>query len=1007
MKRTIAVFMVLFIICTFAPAYASNDISDVYVFGPSCTNVSSFTVTPTNEVQLWGGHAAGYDIYLPYQATELELIFNTGSGFRGSLEIRLDTWDGETIGRLDTTQLSGEWTNVKHTIKLSKPISGNVKLWILCVSGCHFIAGFNLNQIDPNAPVRTFNSPVLTFAFTDISEEANADRITLLAELGIIPTDSAQFLPDSPITRKEYVEMIGRIISAERYYDGYMPFADIDPQSEDAKILGGLYKLGVIRGGTDGKFDPNRFITPQEAATVCTNALGYSFLADTYVNAIKIATQLKLLSGIDVSNPYLTKSHAAKMIFALLLCDYLDGKEYSDDRIVFEPEKNFMEAYSPYIYGEGTVTGNYDTKLYFPVTDNHAITIDGVNYEAGASGAASYLGVLCEYFYTEQDGKKVIVAIRPSRNVTIKQFCTSPDVSFEAINENKITVYDKNKEYNYNIVSSTAIIYNGIALDTSLGAIIDPHKFMGKITLIDNDSDNKPDCVLIDEAQSVLIETIRDNFIKDKLTGDMIDTDDGVFDLFIGGKAEKIKSLQSGDVLTVYRSVNKTGDKLTRAVLSTDFINGTVTEVTGDEVRIGNNTYTKDAMCTDDIYPGLYADFYLNEYGMIVTSSKDVGSDRQVGLLLAKGEDGSGIDKEYKAKLLTEQGVSIYSFAERVTADGVKIKGNDQLQGGKDSFAGLAYVENETPVIFRTDAEGKITVIDTVMHGADNKDDQLKQLGDAVKAYGAFSVLINVNKWIPETAYKSDTKFITLTEDGDEKNYSIKTGFTHVTDDNTTTVIPYTTDKDSFVADILLSKNYAPSENDRWRKPFIFDHVSEITDAEGENALCLYGYSFGGPVSYKVDMEYYSSGTNMSNIISSVRPGDILWPKVFMEKVVDLELTYLYDNADVNGSGIAPAIKSPDYASPTNKGGPTLSRVNILDVEGDFINTMSDASIAAGSNLTIPFSTNNLTVATCKVLPNGNISVEYGLPGSSLFSGEKALVYAADYTIYGAFVYTD
>lgn len=1003
MKRIISFITILAILCTVCPVYAANDISDIKVAAKDCINYSQLLPTDGTPIQLWTGNAAGYELDLPYQATEMELIINTGTGYRGALEIRLDSWNGPSIARIDTTQLTGEWINVKHTVKLAKPIFGKVSLWIYCEGVMHLIDGFTLNQIDPNAPVRTFSTPILPYAFPDISEDTDADRITLLADLGIISKDSAQFLPDSPITRKEYVKMIGKIIGAEKYSDGNIAFADVDTKSDDAAILSGLYNLGIIKGNPTGEFRPNSFITLQEAATVCANALGYSFAADTYIEAIGLANRLKLLVGVDTSGSYITKLGATRMIFNLLLTDYLNEKGISDDNIIYEPQKNFLEKYTPYIYGEGLVTGNYDTKLYFPETDNDAVTIDGKQFISGQSSAGSYIGVMCEFFYSEKDGKNIIHAIRPASGVTMKSIRSCADVSINTLSEKNFIYSENDKEYTCRFDSSTAFIYNGVSLDRTVNNLINPNKFVGNITLIDNDSDRIYDCVLIDEAQSIVVETIQGSLIKDKLSGKIIDTDDGIFDLFRDGEQLKVKLLKTGDVLTLYKSINKTGDKLTRAILTANTVLGTVSEVIDNgAVVIDDKEYIVDYNCKHTFKPGQYGEFYINEYGMIV--SFEMSSAAEVGVFITSDND-KKLDGTLSAKILTPDGIKIYKFAENIKADGVSLKNKDQIYDGYGAFNGIGNLSENCVILYKLGSDGKVIMIDTEQQGAGGEDDTLTRLGEAERAYGAFNTLISVDRWMPVYAYENDARFITITEDGKEENYRIQTGFTHVTDTDPVKVVPYSSNKDSFVADILFADNYGVKESDKWKQPFIYERTSKKADNEGNTALCISGYSFGGPVSYIVDMEMYKNSADMRNIIASVRPGDIIWPKVVHDKVTEVELTYLYDGKDVNDSGINAAICSPNYATVSNKGGPNLSRTNVLAIEDNFIKVMSDGSISAGTNLEIPFSLGNLAVAVCNVSKDGKIEVEYGQPGTILFEDSKILVYDANYTIYGAFVY--
>jgi len=1011
MKKTLLLFLIFTMLCTLCiPVQAAPGTVKVVGKDYVASYPAPLPVSETGHVQLWAMNHAGFDVDLKYPATELELTFNTGNGYRGKMDIRLGSSTGEVLGSVDSTQLTGEWTDVTVLIPLAKPISGKVRLHVYGHNGCHWVQGFTLNQVDPNAPIRRFASLDASYAFTDIAEDANANRINLLADLGIIPTEDGQFLPERPITRMEFVDMVARAVTASKYSTGEMPFADVPKNAKEAEDLAGLYALGVIRGDTEGNFRPNSFITLEEAATVCTNALGYSFMSGANKNVLALANQLKLFRGVDMSDATITKSEGARLMHNLVTTDFLMPKEIWDGQVVYEPEMNFMEKNSPYYYGEGVITGNYDTDLYAPKKSSNFISIDGEKFKAGDTLAATHLGVLCEYFYTEESGVKTLAAIRPKTGVEVTTVRSGGDISFDTVSEREIVYSDAEEEYEFSLDASTAIIYNGVALDSSLAALVNAADFMGTITLIDNDKNGVCDCVWIDHARSVVVAGVRDGLIKDELSEDIINTEEGIFSLYIGGQDSKVKNLTKGRVLTMYESANSTGDKLVRVVADVSVVSGMVTEITnagaaGEEIVIEGIAYAKDSACNKEIYPGLTADFYLNDYGKIVTYVKTQDGAPLVGAFLDVTTGGTSLTAKVTLKLLTQDGVKIVDAADKVMADGVTLDTPDKLYNGSGFFTGLSNLAQKTPVRYRLNENNELKMIDTVAQGTGGPDDCLAKLSDALTCYGVHHVLVNTSTWGTEIPYRTDVSFIKITNDNEEKNFGIVKGFPHTNDQNTVRVVPYTAKENSFVADILLAENYGPREEDKWKRPFIFEKTMEIVNEDGDKALCLTGSDTSGKVTYEVDMDAYSQDTELKQIISSVRNGDIIWPMVLNNKVAKLELTYLYDGAAQNSAGLAPAITTPDYASPPNKGGPGLSLQTVVSIEDGFVKLLPEKNAEAGVEKYAYHTLANLAVTTCEQVSDGRFIVSSGQPASSLFEGDKILVYGANYTIYGAFIY--
>lgn len=958
------------------------------------------------EVQLWAMNYAAYDLNLKYPATEMELDLRTGVGYRGTIAIYLGSTSGTLLAKIDTNKLSGEWTKTTATVSFSEAVSGSIRLLIYCENGCHWIDSFSLNQLSPDAAIRHFVSPKTEDAFLDIADDANVSRINLLADLGIIPKTSGQFLPSRTMTRIEFVGMVGRAVNAEQYANGSMPFADVPADSEYASVLNGLYTLGVIRGDTDGNFRPNSFITANEAASVCCNALGYRFTEGSTKNAYSCATQLKLFRGVTTQDGYLTKSGGARMMYNLATCEYLKATEISEGKVVYEPEKNFLEKSAHYYTGKGVVTSNYDTGLYSTKSSGNVVTIGDEKFIVKDTLADAYLGVLCEYFYTgENDEVKTLVAIRPAAGVNVISVRSEIDVEFEKITEQELVYTVADEEYEYSFDASTAFIYNGVALDTALSGLVNASDFMGTITLVDNNKDEIYDCVLIDSAKTVVVDGIRDGVIKDKLTGALLDTEKATFDLYVGGKTQKTETLEVGAVLTVYESVNKTGDKLIRAIADPMIVSGTITEFSGDEIVIDGEAYEKDSACKDDLYIGLEADFYLNEYGKLVKYQKNGEGKVNIGIFLGADKGGNGLVSQVKVKLLTQDGVQIFDAAERVTADGVKLKTQEKLYQGEASFSGLKLLSTESPVRYQLNSNNQLKMIDTINSGVGGDNDTLKKLGNPIKSYGAHNVLIDSGTWNTAVPYSKDVIFITLTEDKNEKNYRISNGFPHVSDTNMTWVTPYATGEDSFIADILVAESYGSGDSSSWKKPFIFESVSQRLDSEGDSVMCVNGYASEGKVSYDVDMDKYAKSAEMQEVIRSAKPGDILWPKIISSKIYDLSLIYLYGGLDSNAEGLVPEMKAPNYETPSTRGGPNLYQATVVAIEDGFVKLLPDATVAAGEETYQYHTLSNLVVASCEKTASGDVKVSCAQPSSSVFVGDKVLFYTENYTITGAFIY--
>lgn len=125
-------------------------------------------------------------------------------------------------------------------------------------------------------------SAVLKRNNADLSRSKWAEEaITKSLDLGYIPPDIS-FNYKQNITRREFCELFMRHIKETYYYHNYSPdfaesyespFTDIDDYYVSAANA-----VGIVQGVGDGKFEPDREITRQEAAVMLCKAYKYTYL---------------------------------------------------------------------------------------------------------------------------------------------------------------------------------------------------------------------------------------------------------------------------------------------------------------------------------------------------------------------------------------------------------------------------------------------------------------------------------------------------------------------------------------------------------------------------------------------------------------------------------------------------------------------------------------------------------------------------------------------------------
>lgn len=282
------------------------------------------------------------------QFTEYEIEFNDGS--IGTVKNSISTTKSRTLeyneNEASLSSFSGNYKTISSADTISKyeydlPNTSGVKE----------------ANIDYMPKIEMLKIP----KFRDLSSNWARGNIEKLYSLGILDDQSNFYSPNTPMERLDFAVAIGKAIDLrvlEEKTKKKRPvssvFRDVKSTVKDYNYLAASVEKGVIKGVTPTTFEPDGFLTRQQAATILVRALGLEGKApdpnyatkykDDYKitdyarDSIYVATELGLMSGSDGKfNPKgtLTRAQAAAIIDRFLQYLEADLKENYRDNILF------------------------------------------------------------------------------------------------------------------------------------------------------------------------------------------------------------------------------------------------------------------------------------------------------------------------------------------------------------------------------------------------------------------------------------------------------------------------------------------------------------------------------------------------------------------------------------------------------------------------------------------------------------------------------------------------
>lgn len=729
--------------------------------------------------------------------------------------------------------------------------------------------------------------------FADMEENSAKNEVEVLNGLGIVSEyENGLFYPDLPMVRGMFANWLAHFMTDEVPAAKSNLFTDIDDYQYKDEICY-LYDNGLLKLNEDCTFNPYSFITVREAAAMVIRLLGYEQMTDYkggwpsgYDN---VARSLGLISGM-APNDYLRRGPAAKMLYNAIDAEYLDASSVKNDNISYERKTGILGVTRNLYKGKGVVTATVFSGLAGDINvPDSSCFIENEKFMLGEDVLVDYyLGVKCEYYYYSDDNgeTKTLLYIKPSSKTEVLSL-DSKDVEFAKITSEKIIYKDENgKKKEISLDSTVNWIYNNKALDKDIeNIIVKASEFKGTMRLVDNG--NGYETVYVENYKNVKIESINvtANTIKDELSQETWNFTNKILLISDGSQSVKMRALNRGDIVELYLS-----DDGEFAVILTGEtkLTGEATQITKKgKVVINDTEYNLANECEDEIILGVTTDFYLNRHNEIVYAEIN-NETKAYGIL----DDVKEENDEVIFSIITgTDKLNTFKAKKKIWVDGIRCEGYDEI---KDR---ISYAERYCLVLYRTNEDKELEMIDTPIDGNRDENDTLTELISYAES-GNYLYRSGLGAMCPQTASElstpvrgstpvivgrswkasgTDFKFTTVSQMGGEyQKYAF-----------------YSFKREKKTADVL----YAPTLSSRTNiyAPKIFKEYYTSVDEYGNTG---YTIEFAGNEKFFVSDEK----TDMVKLIKSLKTGDaVRVSNDVYNDVVNLDIT-AYKNLEAENS---------------------------------------------------------------------------------------------------------
>lgn len=582
-----------------------------------------------------------------------------------------------------------------------------------------------------------------------------------------MPDDGA--LQQKNLTRAEFADYLAHGLKIENSQNiNY--FKDIDTSHWASLSLNGLATAGIISGSGESYFNPDDYITYDEAYKMLISALGYSDYAEAAggypYGYTKVAKEL----DIDVSyvDPKAVSMDEAVQLlfntFSVGLCDYskISTKGNNIIKEMKNSDQTIFSVYHNLHIAEGRVTAYYTGVMdgYREAEKNEVSIDDTMFYKGDDVDAKSLFTRSVDYVYEKSDDEQGTVIYMEKSNFSDKEITFNHD-DIIAFNESEYLVTydtDKNKSAVKNINKDAVIILNGrTEKKNSLKGIINEFiddKARGTVCLRDTNADGAYDTVLIYSYKTMAVfQTNADKTVlyNRNQKGEYIDTTEyknvSIKDI---NQKETTLDIKLPYVISVAGSSDKesleiiVSNQTEKASIDTLYDDKYEIVSKGETLELDKSLYEENK---SRLKPGEEIEFIRDIFGYVCLLTDKDSETPVCGYLIALAIDDTGFSNAVKAKVYTSDGnIEIYPFAESVKIDGIKYNVGTDLLKMLNSLTSKPiskiskiseYTADKQLILYTLNTKSEIKYIDTAKcnDAYEDKNNTLRKQADYSKIY--------------------------------------------------------------------------------------------------------------------------------------------------------------------------------------------------------------------------------------------------------------------------------
>ncbi len=398
----------------------------------------------------------------------------------------------------------------------------------------------------------------------------SSDEFYALHAMGMLSEDVVALRADALISRAQFVGTLFKIAgySKSEYKTADNPFIDVNAGTLYKDEICYFYKAGFISGTEDNMFSPDDPITYQQAVKIIVEVCGYRKLTAA-MYGVDLSSYFLMGRHIALTDNMKVKSASAplkaeeaiQLLYNAGRTKIAEGYKYGSNGSVTystDDDKELFSLNNEIYYREGIVQSNGIASLLSGDDANGTIIIDGEYYKPGAVDLVNFLGCRVKFFYESKRDVNTLLWVCLSKHNSIIEIESSKLMPEDKRYSMTTIVYEKGDRTDTLKISPDAdIVYNNALYNDANLEQLKPA--MGFVRLIDNNSDNIYDIVIVEEYRNIFATGIAVSlgYIPDKYGAPIRLEEYKNIKIFKDGIERKLDEIEPNCVISVVEDKQK------------------------------------------------------------------------------------------------------------------------------------------------------------------------------------------------------------------------------------------------------------------------------------------------------------------------------------------------------------------------------------------------------------------------------------------------------------------